>query len=117
MRVDGATVSEACLNISEFVFNKTSKKDNTPRELCVATLSLAQWPELLACGGYAAKRNTALLLEDQASLDGIASCLEFVRIHRHEVKQLTSIGSQLGLTKLDLDLLCNELTGEQTVQH
>lgn len=110
-RINGQRTHEACLAISEFVFDNTKRtsKDD-PKTLLVAPLSITQWPELLACGALAAKDNTALILEDQTNLDGISTCLEFIRSRRSCIHGLTSIGGQTGLTKLDLELLSYELT-------
>lgn len=109
-RISGATATETCLKISEFAFECAQRKSSSQTtELCVATLSLVQWPELLCCGGYAARKGTALLLENQSDLNGIAACLDFVRAHRKDIDSLTSVGEQIGLSKLDLELLSHEL--------
>lgn len=110
LRLAGNSVSESCLCISEFVFDHP--RPNTPsakRELCVASLSLTQWPELLSCGGYAGKQQTALLLEDTSNLDNIQSSLDFVRARQRAISSITSIGGSMGLSELDLTLLSYEL--------
>lgn len=109
-RVCGQTRQETCLKISGFVFDRAQASSaHEPVSLCVASLSLAQWPELLSCGALAAKLNTALLLEDQTNLDSIAACLEFIHTRHHSIGELISIGGQTGLTQLDLELLSHEL--------
>lgn len=113
-RITGSSKAEACLNISAFVFEHARTGDILSRtELCIANLSIAQWPELLACGSYAGKRRTALLLEDVTDLNSIRDCLDFVAQRRNELSALISIGGSLGLSKLDRDLLSHELLSNE----
>ena len=110
LRLAGNSASENCLRICEFVFDHPRPHDlSAKRELCVASLSLTQWPELLSCGGYAGKQRTALLLEDTSDLDSIQSSLDFVRARQRAISSITSIGGSTGLSELDLALLSYEL--------
>lgn len=74
-------------------------------ELCVASLSLSQWPELLSCGAYAAKIGGALLLENPTDLDDIAQCLDFVYGSANGIDKLIFIGKESGVARLDRELL------------
>lgn len=74
-------------------------------ELCAASLSLHQWPELLGTSAYAGKRRAALLLENPTDLDDIAQCLDFVAEEGRSIEQLTFIGKESGLSHLDRELL------------
>lgn len=108
-RISGSNTFESCLAISKWVFEKFSANGHTSNELCVASLSLAQWPELLSCGCYSAHYPTVLLLEDSTDLDSIASCLDFVRKRKETIHTIVSIGNQLGLDDTELEMLCSEL--------
>ena len=77
--------------------------------LCIASLSLSQWPELLGCGAYAAKRDSALLLENPTDLDDIAQCLDFVERSSAQVDKLVFIGKESGVARLDRELLVESL--------
>lgn len=110
IRIAGEDSSETCIKISQFSFDYISRlKKDEPRELCIASLSLAQWPELLGCGGYAAKRSTTLLLEDQTNLDSIRACLDFIEKNHSSIDLITAIGGQTGLSDFDKELLCGSL--------
>lgn len=110
IRVAGSNTADSCLKICSYVFARSNnQKPDAKRELCVASLSLAQWPELLACGSYAGKGRTALLLEDTTDLDSIQNCLDFVAERRGAIRSLVSIGGSLGLSELDRNLLAHEL--------
>ncbi|RDB58972.1 ABC transporter [Gordonibacter sp. 28C] len=110
-RITGEGTSDICLKISQLSLDATSKlQDDEPRELCIASLSIAQWPELVACGGYAAKRGGALLLEDQTDLDSIKACLDFIEVNFDSIDCITAIGNQIGLSDFDKELLGRYLT-------
>lgn len=74
-------------------------------ELCAASLSLHQWPELLGTSAYAGKHGAALLLENPTDLDDIAQCLDFAAEEGRSIEQLTFIGKESGLSRLDRELL------------
>ena len=63
-RIACDTPQKTCIALCERTLVETQPPQNGGRELCVASLSLSQWPELLGCGAYAAKRDSALLLEN-----------------------------------------------------
>ena len=96
-----------CLSITKWIID--SEKNLEKIDLCLASLSLAQWPELLACGCYASQHPSALLLQDNTDLDSIASSLDFVNNERNHVGSLISIGDHLGLSDGELKMLCNQL--------
>ena len=77
-RIARDTPQATCIALCERSLAETRPSRNGRRELCIASLSLSQWPELLGCGAYAAKRDSALLLENPTDLDDIAQCLDFV---------------------------------------
>lgn len=108
-RITADTQSASCLAITAWVYDRMKKTHSKVDELCVATLSLAQWPELLACGCYTSQRPSALLLEDNTSLDSIAQCLQFVRDRKNDLRAILSIGNQLALGETELQMLCYEL--------
>lgn len=107
-RITGEDLQSLCLAVSAFVFDELSVNSKSG-ELCLAPLSLAQWPYLLSCGGYAAKRHTALLLVDSTNLDNEAACLDYVRARRGVVERLVFLGSQSGFDSSDRSLLLGEL--------
>lgn len=110
-RITGEKTSDTCLKISQLSIDATSElQDAGPRELCIASLSLAQWPELVTCGGYAVKRRGALLLEDQTDLDSIKACLDFIENNSDSIDSITAIGNQIGLSDFDKELLGRYLT-------
>ena len=89
---------------------KNSKeKHHNVSELCAASLSLSQWPELLGSGAYAGKRKAALLLENPTDLDDIAQCLDFIAKEGHGIEHMTFIGKESGLSRLDRELLLEAL--------
>lgn len=105
--IAGASTQQTCLCLCDMTLTYMKKKYKYAEELCVASLSLAQWPELLSSGGYVSKRHGALLLEDTTDLDHIASCLDFVSENSSQVSQLTFIGKENALSHLDRELLFN----------
>lgn len=85
------------------------EKHHNVSELCAASLSLSQWPELLGSGAYAGKRKAALLLENPTDLDDIAQCLDFIAKEGHGIEHMTFIGKESGLSRLDRELLLEAL--------
>lgn len=108
-RIAADTQAASCLAISTWVYDQMRKTHGKVTELCLATLSLSQWPELLACGCYTSQRPSVLLLEDNTNLDSIEQCLQFVRDRKNELQTIVSIGSQLALGETELQMLCYEL--------
>jgi len=96
---------QSCLEICDWLFDADNKK----KELCVASLSLSQWSDILMCGAYCAHKNAALLLEDPTNLDSIATCLDWVSRNKSKIKSLTFFGGKANLNESDRELLCNEL--------
>ena len=64
---------------------------------------------MLGCGAYAAKRDSALLLENPTDLDDIAQCLDFVERSSAQVDKLVFIGKESGVARLDRELLVESL--------
>lgn len=104
-RIAGETPQKTCLDICSRTLAHAKSKGTQNGELCVASLSLSQWPELLGIGPYAAKQDGALLLENPTSLDDVAMCLDFVQEHSAYMQKLTFIGKESGLSHLDRELL------------
>lgn len=108
-RIAHSTSQATCTAICERTLEHARSSANPTSELCVASLSLSQWPELLGCGAYAAKQNSALLLENPTDLDDIALCLDFVGKAGANVDNLTFIGKESGVARLDRELLVEAL--------
>lgn len=110
-RIAYGSPQKTCIEVCERTLALTQKKGSANRatELCVASLSLSQWPELLGCGAYAAKRGGALLLENPTDLDDIAQCLDFVERSSAQVDKLVFIGKESGVARLDRELLVEAL--------
>lgn len=107
--INKETTHQTCLAISTWVSKNLAIYSKGRTELCVASLSLAQWPELLACGCYTAKRAAAFILEDTTNLDSISDCLEFVHSTSNSLHAIVSIGEQLGLGDTELRMLHEEI--------
>ena len=108
-RIAAGNQAASCFAITAWVYDRMKRARGRVDELCVATLSLAQWPELLACGCYTSQRPSVLLLEDNTNLDSIAQCLQFVRDRKDDLQAIVSIGNQLALGETELQMLCYEL--------
>ena len=108
-RIARDTPQATCIALCERSLAETRPSRNGRRELCIASLSLSQWPELLGCGAYAAKRDSALLLENPTDLDDIAQCLDFVERSSAQVDKLVFIGKESGVARLDRELLVESL--------
>ena len=108
-RIARDTPQATCIALCERSLTETRPSRNGRRELCIASLSLSQWPELLGCGAYAAKRDSALLLENPTDLDDIAQCLDFVERSSAQVDKLVFIGKESGVARLDRELLVESL--------
>ena len=93
------------LAIANFVKEKIVRNDGL---ICIASQSLAQWPELLSSAFYVAMKGAVLLLLDQTSLDSFASCLDFVSRERNSAAGMAFIGGKSGLSDLELSLLVYE---------
>ncbi|MEG0324531.1 MAG: cell wall-binding repeat-containing protein, partial [Raoultibacter sp.] len=91
-------------------------KHHSVHELCAASLSLSQWPELLGSGAYAGKCKAALLLENPTDLDDIAQCLDFIAEEGSAIKRITFIGKESGLSRLDRELLLEALKDSDSAQ-
>lgn len=99
---------DACMATTKFVLDSYGSLSG---ELCVGSATMTQWPELLSCGGYAAKRNTAIMLVDKTSLDGVAMCLDFIQEYKQVLSTLVYVGRS-GLDPLERELMCCELLDE-----
>lgn len=107
-RVAYETPQATCTAICKLTLEHLQITRGKVKELCVASLSLSQWPELLGYGSYAAKSGSALLLENPTSLDDVAQCLDFVAKNRVIIDNLTFIGKENGATRLDREILLEE---------
>ena len=108
-RIACDTPQKTCIALCERTLVETQPPQNGGRELCVASLSLSQWPELLGCGAYAAKQGSALLLENPTDLDDIDQCLDFVKRSSTQVDKLAFVGKESGVARLDRELLVEAL--------
>ena len=108
-RIACDTPQKTCIALCERTLVETQPLQNGGRELCVASLSLSQWPELLGCGAYAAKQGSALLLENPTDLDDIDQCLDFVKRSSTQVDKLAFVGKESGVARLDRELLVEAL--------
>lgn len=108
-RIACDTPQKTCIALCERTLAETQPPQNEERELCIASLSLSQWPELLGCGAYAAKQGSALLLENPTDLDDIDQCLDFVKRSSTQVDKLVFIGKESGVARLDRELLVEAL--------
>lgn len=108
-RFAAETPFETCLAIASWII-ESPEDEFEPYNLCIASLSLAQWPELLACGCYSAHHPSALLLQDSTSLDSIAACLDFIEEHKERISSVLAIGNHLGPNDGEMRILCNQLT-------
>ena len=108
-RIAGSTSQATCVSICKRVLANTRPEPNHTSELCIASMSLSQWPELLSCGAYAAKRNGALLLENSTDLDDIAQCLDFVLQSGEQIDGVVFIGKESSVSQLDRELFIEEL--------
>lgn len=108
-RIACGTSQATCIAICEKTLPHTRSKASRTIDLCVASLSLSQWPELLGCGAFAAKQGSALLLENPTDLDDIAQCLDFVERASSHVDGLVFIGKESGVARLDRELLVEAL--------
>ena len=98
--------------INEFIFGLSDGMPFDAPELCLAQRSMTQWLELFACGGYAARRGTSLLMVDNTSLDSLSDCLEFIS-NQHRLKKLVFVGSRTSFAKRDRDMFCSVLKGNE----
>lgn len=108
-RIACSTPQATCAALCEKAIEQARAETGRAIELCVASLSLSQWPELLGCGAYAAKQSGALLLENPTDLDDIAQCLDFVKRSSTQVGKLVFIGKESGVAHLDRELLIEAL--------
>lgn len=104
--------ASACVDISRFI--ATGQRPCEDSEICLASYSLAQWPELLSCGCFCAKKHSVLLLVDMTNLDNIAECLRFVRENAVNRERILFIGSQSGLGAIEQELFSTELIRGRT---
>ena len=104
-RIARDTSQATCTAICERTLEHIRATRGRANELCIASLSLSQWPELLGCGAYAAKVGGALLLENPTDLDDIAQCLDFVHDNADKIDKLVFIGKESGVARLDRELL------------
>lgn len=104
-RIAHGTPQSTCTAICKRTLEHIRATRGCANELCVASLSLSQWPELLGCGAYAAKVGGALLLENPTDLDDIAQCLDFVHDSAGKIDKLVFIGKESGVARLDRELL------------
>lgn len=104
-RIAYCTSQATCTAICERTLEHIRATRGRANELCIASLSLSQWPELLGCGAYAAKVGGALLLENPTDLDDIAQCLDFVHDNADKIDKLVFIGKESGVARLDRELL------------
>lgn len=111
--IGAENASRSCFEINEFVFGLSGGMPFDVPELCLAQRSMTQWLELFACGGYAARRGTSLLMVDNTSLDSISDCLEFVS-NQHWLKKLVFVGSRTSFEKRDRDMFCSILRGNES---
>ena len=99
-----------CRDIAEFVYSEmTNNVDSDKQELCMASMSSAQWPEALSCGVFAGKKNSALLLSNSANLDSIAELLDFIKQKKNKISKIIFIGSDSGISLSEQELYATEL--------
>lgn len=78
---------DVCLELSSLFASKASNA-----ELCIASFSLDQWPDLLSLGSYAGSRSGIVLLSDELNLDHIADVLDFISSYRSHFKGISFAG-------------------------
>ncbi|MCL2889209.1 MAG: ABC transporter ATP-binding protein [Eggerthellaceae bacterium] len=96
-----------CIDICEWDFSPC--KDEK-RELCIASMMVGSWIDILMGGPYCAQRNTSLLLMDPTNLDSIAGCLDFVARNKESIEGLSFFGGSSNLGDIDRELLYRELS-------
>lgn len=104
-RIARDTPQSTCTAICRRAIEHLKAANERANELCIASLSLSQWPELLSCGAYAAKQNSVLLLENPLDLDDIAQCLDFVDQASEYIDEIVFIGKESAVARLDRELL------------
>jgi len=105
-RFSSESIYESCINICDWLFTTS---DTTKKELCVASLTMSQWPDILACGTYCGVQESALLLVDSADLDSVAASFDFITDRKDVISHLTFFGGDSNLNELDRELLSREL--------
>lgn len=114
-RIGGGDTNKSCIDVSAWVYDYFLKHSANRTEICVASIALGQWPELLSCGCYVAEQASCLLLQDSTSLDSVSACLDFVSCRADKLGSITSIGDQLGLSEDSLKLLAGEMLHSHSV--
>ncbi len=95
-------VGDSCMAIADDLM-----KELDSRGIAVASSSLAQWPDLVSAGCYAAKTSSSLVLVDPTSLDSIAGAL--MLMDRYSVRELSFFRGQTGLTDTEINILSSNL--------
>lgn len=97
-----------CESLALFVSSKSLKAGG---DVLIASASISQWPELLACGCYAAREGSVFLLVDERDLDSIAFCLDCARKMVSKGAEIKLIGGKSGLTEAGKRLFVSCLSG------
>lgn len=98
-----------CWNISNYVSKTLSFNASTGKKFCLSALTIGQWPNLLACGCFGARKNTPLLLCDNTDLDSIAQSLNLVA--DENIRYLSFVAGSAGMNDADRKLFCSEAFG------
>ena len=107
-RIASEHAYQSCVDICDWIFD-ADVGSKGKAGLCIASLSLSQWPDVLMCGAYCAHTDNALLLEDPADLDSIAACLDYVSGRKERINHLTFFGGESNLNEDERGLLYEEL--------
>lgn len=96
------SVSRTCKKITDFVWEEFKGND-----LVLSSMTIGQWPNLLACGCFGARVNAPLLLSDGTNLDSIAQSLDYVS--NSNADSLFFVAGSAGMNVMERRLFCSEV--------
>lgn len=97
-----------CNALSAYEFERIAGEAGSVN-VCIASLSNSQWPDLLSFGSFAKREHAVLILADTTSLDSIAQCLDFLHERKDRIGSVCFIGDKSGLGDMERKLFYTAL--------